>query len=251
MSSFFDGCLLNLAHRGVCRQAPENTLAAFRLAETQGADGIELDVRLCRSGELVVIHDARVNRTTDGRGFVRDKTLAELRRLDAGSYFHQRFAHERVPTLDEVLRWSRGRMRVNIEIKSMARANLGIEANVVRLLHRHHITHQCLISSFNPLVLRRTARLDSRIPTALLLDRRLFVRPSELALSRLTNVTGLNIHLRLAREGFVQKCKSAGLRVIVWGVERRDDLKRLVEMGVDGVITDEPLALREVLERRR
>lgn len=251
MSSFFDGRLLNLAHRGISREAPENTLAAFRLAEARGAHGIELDVRLCRSGELVVIHDARVNRTTDGRGFVRAKTLAELRRLDAGSYFHHRFEHERVPTLDEVLRWSHGRMRVNIEIKSVARANMGIEASVVRLLHRHHMAHHCLISSFNPLVLRRAARLDERIATALLLDRRLFVRRSEFTLSRLTNVTCLNIHLRLAREDFVRKCKSAGLRVMVWGVEHREDLERLVEMDVDGIITDEPIILRQILERHR
>lgn len=249
MSSFYDSRLLNLAHRGVCREAPENTFAAFRLAEAHGADGIELDVRLCRSGELVVMHDARVNRTTNGRGYVRAKTLDELQRLDAGSYFHQRFAHEPVPTLDEVLRWSRGRLRVNIEIKSMARANMGIEAAVVRLLHRHHMTHHCLISSFNPLVLRRIVRLDERIATALLLDRRLYVRRSELPLSRLTGVTGLNIHVRLARERFLLNCESAGLRVMVWGAERREDLERLVQIGVDGIITDEPLLLKKILER--
>ena len=251
MTGFYDGRVLNLAHRGANRQAPENTLAAFRLAEAQGADGIELDVRRCRSGELVVIHDARVNRTTNGKGYVRAKTLDELRELDAGAYFHTRYAKEPVPTLDEVLHWSRGRLRLNIEIKSMARANSGFEAALVRMLHRHRATNQCLISSFNPLVLRRLARLDHRIATALLIDRRWRVRRSELPLSRITGVNGLNIHLRLAREPFLQKCRHAGLRVMVWGANRRDDLERLIRLGVDGIITDEPLLLRKILERNR
>ncbi len=250
MSTFFNGRLLNLAHRGVSREAPENTLAAFRLAETRGADGIELDVRLCRSGEPVVMHDARLNRTTDGRGYVRRKTLEQLRRLDAGSHFHERFAQERVPSLDEVLRWSRGRMLVNIEIKSFASRRLaGIEAGVIKLLHRHRMAHQCLISSFNPLVLRRVARLDSQVATALLMDRRLYVYRSELPLSRLSGVHGLNIHVRLANERFVQQCKKAGLRVMVWGASRREELESLTELGIDGIITDEPLLLRKILER--
>jgi len=276
MSSFYDGRLLNLAHRGVCREAPENTLAAFRLAEAYGADGIELDVRMCRSGELVVIHDARLNRTTNGRGYVRTKTLEQLRKLDAGSYFHARFAHEPLPTLDEVLRWSNGRMRINIEIKSMARAKAGIEAAVVAMLHRRRMAHDCLVSSFNPLVLRRIMRLDKRIATALLIDRRLSslrflsfftrraplrfpysltkrngggdVRRSELPLSRLSGVSGLNIHVAVANESFIQKCKNAGLRVMVWGASSREELERLTRLGVDGIITDEPFVLRKILD---
>jgi glycerophosphoryl diester phosphodiesterase len=252
--------MLNLAHRGVCREAPENTFAAFRLAEAHGADGIELDVRMCRSGELVVIHDARLNRTTNGRGYVRTKTLEQLRALDAGSYFDERFAHEPLPTLDEVLRWSHGRMRVNIEIKSMARAKAGIEAAVVVMLHRRRMAHHCLISSFNPLVLRRVRRLDHRIATALLIDRRLSplrflnfftkrdARRSEPRLSRLSGVTGLNIHVALANEDLIQKCKRAGLRVMVWGETNREELERLARLDVDGIITDEPLLLRKILD---
>jgi len=251
MSSFFNGRLLNLAHRGVCREAPENTLAAFKLAEARGADGIELDVRLCRSGELVVIHDARLHRTTDGRGYVRTKTLEQLRQLDAGSHFHRRFANERLPTLDEVLRWSQGRMLVNIEIKSMARAKSGVEATIVNLLQRRRMVHDCLISSFNPLPLRRIARLDRRIATALLLDRRLYVRRSELPLSRISGVTGLNIHVALAREAFVQSCKKAGLRVMVWGATSREEFERITQLEVDGIISDEPLLLKNILEDQK
>jgi glycerophosphoryl diester phosphodiesterase len=276
MPAFFNGRLLNLAHRGACLEAPENTLAAFRLAEAYGADGIELDVRMCRSGELVVIHDARLNRTTNGRGYVRTKTLEQLQRLDAGSHFHKLFAGETVPTLDEVLHWARGRMRVNIEIKSVARATAGIEAAVVTLVHRHRMTHECLVSSFNPLVLRRIARLDKRLATALLIDKRLSplrflnlfpkraplrfpyslterdggedVRRGELPLSRLTGVTGLNIHAALATEKFLETCKDAGLRIIVWGESRREALQRLAQLEIDGIITDEPVVLKKILE---
>jgi glycerophosphoryl diester phosphodiesterase len=275
MPSFFNGRLLNLAHRGVSQEAPENTLAAFKLAEAQGADGIELDVRICRSGELVVIHDARLNRTTNGRGYVRTKTIEQLRKLDAGSHFHERFANEPLPTLDEVLRWAQGRMRVNIEIKSLARAKTGIEAAVVDMLHRRRMAHHCLISSFNPLVLRRVTRLDKRLATALLIDRRLsplrflgyFMKRarrrfpyssterdgggnghrSKLPLSRLSGVTGLNIHVALAKEKFIEECKSAGLRVMVWGASHREELQRVARLEVDGMITDEPLLLKKIL----
>jgi glycerophosphoryl diester phosphodiesterase len=113
------------------------------------------------------------------------------------------------------------------------------------------MVHDCLISSFNPLTLRRIARLDKRIATALLLDRRLYVRRSELPLSRLSGVTGLNIHVALARNEVIQTCKSAGLRVMVWGATSREEFERVAHLEVDGIISDEPLLLKNFLENRK
>jgi len=249
MEKLFNGRTLNFAHRGASQVAPENTLAAFELALQQGVDGIELDIRLCRSGEWVVIHDSRVNRTTNGRGFVRSKSLDDLRHLDAGAAFHPQFANERIPTLAEVLDWARGRALLNIEIKSLARAHEYAEWRLLDLLRRHGVSQQCLISSFNPIVLRRLARLDSGIPAGLLLNVTWFRRSAENAFIRSMNIQTLHISRRLARPRYLKRIRRAGLRIFVWGVNHPTELSRLVDFGVDGIITDAPQALNDILQR--
>jgi len=106
-----------VGHRGACDVAPENTLASFERAWRDGADVVELDVRLSADGHVVVLHDALLDRTTDGTGYVGDRTLAELKQLDAGSWFDPRYAGERIPTLDEVLDWARGKAGLLLELK--------------------------------------------------------------------------------------------------------------------------------------
>jgi len=249
MEKLFNGRTLNFAHRGASLLAPENTLAAFELAAQQGADGIELDIRLCRTGEWVVIHDTRVNRTTNGRGFVRAKSLDELRRLDAGSAFHFKFVNERIPTLAEVLDWARGRVWLNIEIKSLARAQERAELRLLNLLRRHGVRRQCLLSSFNPIVLRRLARLDPGIPAGLLLNVKWFRRSAEKSLIRLMNLRAVHISRRLARPRFLNRLRKTGLGIFVWDVNHPADLRKLVDYGVDGIITDVPHLLKNILQR--
>src|SRR5512135_2653183 len=118
---------LVLAHRGASLHAPENTLAAFTLAADQGADGIELDVKLTRDGSIVVMHDATVDRTTTGHGRVSDLTLSEIKALDAGSNFEPQFAQERVPLLEEVFAAVAGRLMINIELTNYASRRDGLE----------------------------------------------------------------------------------------------------------------------------
>ncbi len=250
MDHFFNGRTLNFAHRGASLLAPENTLAAFDLAFRQGADGVELDIRLCRTGEWVVIHDVRLNRTTNGRGFVRAKSIDELRRLDAGSSFHPIFANERIPTLAEVLDWAKGHVLLNIEVKSLARARERAELRLLNLLRRHGVRRQCLISSFNPIVLRRLARLDPSLPTALLLNVKWLQRGAEKSLiTRLMNVRALHISRRLARPRFLERIRRADLRVMVWGTNDPAELRKLIDYGVDGIITDAPQLLNDILGR--
>lgn len=249
MEKLFNGRTLNFAHRGASQIAPENTLAAFELAVQQGVDGIELDIRICRTGEWVVIHDSRVNRTTNGRGFVRSKSIEELRHLDAGAVFHPHFANERIPTLAEVLDWARNRVLLNIEIKSLARAEKCAELQLLHLLRRHGVRRQCLISSFNPIVLRRLARLDPAIPTGLLLNVKWLRHSTEKSLVRLMNIQALHLSRRLARPRYLERIQRAGLRVLVWGTNNPAELRRLVDYGVDGIITDVPHLLNNILKR--
>jgi glycerophosphoryl diester phosphodiesterase len=251
MEKLFNGRTLNFAHRGASQRAPENTLAAFELAAQQGVDGIELDIRLCRSGEWVVIHDSRVNRTTNGRGFVRAKSIADLRGLDAGRSFGPTFAEEPIPTLEEVLDWARHRVLLNIEIKSMTRAHKRAEWHLLNLLRRHGMRRQCLISSFNPIVLQRIARLDAGVPTGLLLNLKWLRHTPEKSLIRRMNIHALHISRRLARPRYLESIRQAGLRILVWGANHPAELRRLVDYGVDGIITDVPDILHDILKRTR
>ncbi|MDZ7344790.1 MAG: glycerophosphodiester phosphodiesterase family protein [candidate division KSB1 bacterium] len=251
MDHLFSGRTLNFAHRGASQLAPENTLAAFELAAQQGVDGIELDVRLCRTGEWVVIHDRRLNRTTNGRGSVRRKSIDELRGLDAGSSFHRHFVNEPIPTLEEVLDWARHRVLLNIEVKSLARRRDRAEQQLLHSLNRCDVRQQCLVSSFNPIVLRRLALLDPTLPTGLLLNVKWLQRITEKSWIRFINVRALHLSRRLARPAVLERIRRTGLRVLVWGVNQPEELSFLVESAVDGIITDAPSLLYTILNRTK
>src|SRR4029450_12728715 len=134
---------LIIGHRGASAHAPENTLAAFRLARQQGADGIDLDVTRCLSGQIVVIHDDTLNRTTNGDGNVNEWALSELLSLDAGK-------GERIPTLDEVFETVGPHLLINVEVKNPTTRNSGVEAAVVEVVRRHNMAGRVLFSCFNP-----------------------------------------------------------------------------------------------------
>lgn len=162
------------AHRGHNRLAPENTMAAFRLSMDAGDSGIELDITLSSDGEMVVIHDDSVDRTTNGTGLVADTGYAELRRLNAGSWFGPGFEKEHLPVLSEVLNEVRGRMLVNIEIKTSAwRESAGdcIEARLLKAVKDAEMEDSVLVSGFDWRSLRRLRESHKKIAIGLLADR--------------------------------------------------------------------------------
>jgi glycerophosphoryl diester phosphodiesterase len=241
--------VLNFAHRGASRRAPQNTLAAFRLALEMGADGVELDVQTSKDGEAVVIHDFTVDATTDGQGRVADKTLAELRELDAGSWFDARFAGQRIPTLEEVIVEVGHQLLLNIELKIRGVRNAGLVAEVVRLIEDHNLVHRVVVSSFNPLPLRQVKKLNPRINTGLLY---FFDLPGHLVRSSLAFLAGpdaLHPEKRLVNQEYTDWAKERSYRVNVWTVDESAEMERLVALGVDGIITNHPDVLREVLEK--
>jgi glycerophosphoryl diester phosphodiesterase len=242
---------LNMAHRGASAYAPENTLAAFKLALEMGADGFELDVMLSADGHLVVIHDDTVDRTTDGSGPVRQKTLAELKALDAGAGFDARFAGERIPTLQEAFDLVAGdRAFVNVEIKTDSLKGDGLEEKLVGLICHHDLGQRLLISSFNPFALWRMRRLAPDLPLALLYaeDQRIHLRDRWFAF--LSHPDALNPSLRMATQEHVHWAKSKGYRLYVWTVDEEPEMHRLIALRVDGMITNKPDLLRQVLEWR-
>ena len=234
-----------IGHRGASGEAPENTIAAFDLAMEQHADGIECDVRLSKDGVPVIIHDATLRRTTSGHGRVRDRTAAELKQLDAGSWFNRRsperadprYAREKIPTLAETLAWARSRpCLAYIEIKRGWLRYPGIEERVLAEIHRAAMLPLVTVISFDLPTLRRLRRMDRQI--ALGID---FTRP--LAAVRLARSIGASAVLPRARftsRLSIVRCQQAGLAVVVWDVEQVRSMRRQAAAGVDGIITGHP-----------
>lgn len=244
-----------IGHRGFAAQAPENTLASLEAALAAGADMVEVDVTQSRDGQLLLIHDDTLERTTNGRGRVMDHDWAALRQLDAGSWKDRRFTGERLPSLDETLDWVRGRLPINLEIKPEAvdprpgRVDAGIEARLLEAIHRHRLVDQVWVSSFHPLALWRLRRLDPHLALASLLHppHHGAMTPREI----LAEVGSQALHLadHQATPELIQACERDE---IPWRVYTVNEPRRFVElatMGATGVFTDEIFALKNAVAR--
>ncbi|HIE39436.1 MAG TPA: glycerophosphodiester phosphodiesterase [Anaerolineae bacterium] len=240
---------LNIAHQGASDVAPPNTLAAFHRAAELGADGVELDVHLSADGVPVVIHDFTVDRTTNGTGRVADFPLAALKKLDAGSRFDPAFAGERIPTLEEVFEAVGRRLLINVELKAVPRENRGLEEAVVTLVERHGLRDRVLISSFDPFALRRVRRLAPHLPLGFLYETAPLSRLARAlaGLMRGLQPEAIHPHWAQVRPPTVRRAHGRGRRVVAWTVDEPEVMRRLSEWGVDGIITNRPDRLREVL----
>ena len=254
---------VNLAHRGASTLAPENTLEAFRIAVEAGAGGLELDVHMTRDGRAVVIHDPTVDRTTSGKGAVSEMTIDELRGLDAGYDFSPdggrtrpyRGRGVRVPTLEEVLEEFPG-VAVNIDIKA---AYPGVEAAVLQVLRETDAWDRALVVSTPYATVKRFRKISGgRISTgASRWEIGVFYFLSRLRLERLLSPSydALQVPLRhrgipLVTPRFVRAAHARGVRVDVWTINRADEMQRLLDLGVDVIMTDRPETLAEVLRER-
>lgn len=239
------GTIQVIAHRGASGEAPENTLAAFRRAMEIGVDAVELDVHLSADGVPVVIHESLLDRTTGVAGLVKDLPLAALRQLDAGRWFGERFAGERIPTLVEALEMLRP-VRVIVEIKNGPIYYPGIAgrvADAVRAVGHPAVT----VSSFDHPVLLEVRALAPVLETAVLY----FARPFDpVRLARDVGADILHPHWSYITPEVVAAARSAGLRVEAWVVDERTHLAHTVCLGVDGIITSYPDRLRGVLAAR-
>lgn len=238
---------LNLGHRGASADAPENTLAAFRRAAELGADGIEFDAKLSRDGVVVILHDATVDRTTDGSGRVSDLSLAELKQLDAGAKFSAKFAGERIPTLEETLDAIGDRLLINIELTNYASRNDGLEAKVLELMLRHPWRERIMLSSFNPIALRRVKRAAPQVVCGLLtLPGRMFQAGRILFARLIPGLDAHHPHHSMTTAGFVRRAHARGQKVNTWTVNAEAEMRRLIAIGVDALMTDQPDVLRRI-----
>jgi len=247
VKSFYLERPLNFAHRGASYEAPQNTLAAFSLAVELGADGIEFDVQLSSDGEVVVIHDFVLETTTDGQGPVQNKTLVELKELDAGAWFDPKFAGLRIPTLQELIDAVGHHLLLNVELKAAGLRDDGLALAVVRILKENDLLDRVVVSSFNPLAIWRVKRLDARIPTGLLYapDGPPFLRRPWLR--HLIRPDALHPQHSMVDASYVSWARERGYRVHTWTVDEPADMRRLTQLGVDLIITNRPDLLGQVL----
>jgi glycerophosphoryl diester phosphodiesterase len=228
-----------IAHRGASLRAPENTLAAFRLAADIGAEGIELDAKLTRDGQVVILHDSTLDRTTDGSGPLALRSLEELRALDAGSKHSGDFAGERIPTLEDVFAEIGPRLLINVEMTNYASPRDPLPRRVVELVRRHGLEERVLLSSFNPAALRTARATAPGLPLGLLLG------PGQPAwmgflFPLVSPHESYHLHDRLIREKSIRLAHRAGRKLIPWTVNDPARIRWLLEVGADGIITDDP-----------
>jgi glycerophosphoryl diester phosphodiesterase len=237
-----------VGHRGAMGHCPENTLVSFERALELGADWIELDIHVSRDGALVVIHDEAVDRTTNGHGLVRDRTLAELKTLDAGAWFGAAYAGLRIPTLHEVLEWARRRNTiVDIEIKNGPVRYPGIEESLVGALERWDMIDHAIVISFDHPSVRRVEELSSgRVVTGVLYA----CRPADagIGLARAAAADAVLPYCAYVTPEDVARAHEAGLSVAPWESSDAAVLRRLIACGVDAIGTNHPDVLRSVLQ---
>ncbi len=235
---------LILAHRGASGERPENTLAAFARAMEVGAHGVEFDVQLTKDGAPIVIHDLRVDRTTDGNGWVYKCTLAELRQLDAGSWFAPAYRRERIPILRDVLDLVGPKTRViNVELKNARVAYQGLEAKVLAVLGECGMLAKTVISSLNHRSLQMVKAIEPSVRVGYLYQ--VPFRP----VARALRLGAEAIHpprLTVSR-ALVHRAHEAGLQVRVWTVNRPKEFRQMLAHGVDAVFTDQPALMLELL----
>jgi len=245
MGQVFGQEVMITAHRGASGHAPENTLSAVRKALETGVDRIEVDVQQTSDGVVVCMHDARLDRTTDRKGKVAKKTYAELKQVHAHGAFPKDFPNEPVPTLEQVFELMDGKTQLVIEIKAGHSTYPNIEDHVVDLIHRFKAGKWAVIHSFNDRVLHLVHQKypDIRLQKLFVWYRGGFMLDFRLHRAKLSDYDfceGFGISRTAADRKLIEQIHSLGKQVHVWTVNDPEEMRRLIEMGVDGIISNYP-----------
>ena len=227
--------MIIIGHRGDKGNEPENTLKSFEEAINLGVNMVELDVHLTKDGHLVVIHDRKLNRTTDGKGLVSEKTLEEVRELNAGE-------GEKIPTLEEVIEMIDQRVAINIELKAIGSAEKVCEVINFYVTEGWNYS-DFLVSSFEHNELHHFSKICPRVRIGVLMGD---VPLGYAEYAESLGAYSANIALEATSPKFVEDAHARGLKVFVWTVDDLEDMKLMKALGVDGIITDFPERAREI-----
>lgn len=243
-----------IAHRGASAYYPENTLPAFEAAIRMEADMIELDVMLTCDGVPVVFHDAKLRPHTDGEGLLSYHSLAELKSLDAGSWFSEEFTGAKIPTLEEVLELVKEKVAVNIEIKTEAvgdETSDGVEEKCLQLVNDLGMQQQVLFSSFDYRAIIRLKKLDPEMPVALLYHCGQSDGRSPAELVRNYRVDAFNCSYRQLSGKWSRELTQLDIPHFIYTVDERRKMEKLLDAGVSGIFTNRPDRLQALIEQRR
>jgi glycerophosphoryl diester phosphodiesterase len=228
--------MLVIAHRGASGHAPENTLAAFRRAVALGAWFIETDLHLSRDAHFVAIHDDTVNRTTNGQGKVHDLTLADLRRLDAGSWFGSEFSAERIPTLEEILEFAK-KNDVVFYLELKPSGAWGGEHALIGALRESGEIARTIVISFDAGIIAALRKIEPTLMTGLLFEGQID-QPLERAIE--VGARQLAVRGDLVTPALIAEARKRDLQIVCWTVNQPAHMRMLIEAGVDGIMSDYP-----------
>jgi glycerophosphoryl diester phosphodiesterase len=240
-----------IAHRGASAYFPENTLPSFEGAIAMSADMVELDVQLTLDKEVVVFHDEKISRCTDGRGKIADHTLAKLKKLDAGSWYDKKFQNTRMPTLAEVLGVCKNKIAVNIEIKTEAVGKMlfgGIEEKCLKIVEQSGMKEHVVFSSFDPRAVMHLKQIDNHVTVAVLFEKKYYGSrlPSDIIES--AGADAFNCSGAEFNKKWLANVKLNNIPVNVYTVNDAKNMKRFIKMGVSGIFTNNPDILKRVVE---
>ncbi|MDG5786563.1 glycerophosphodiester phosphodiesterase family protein [Evansella sp. AB-P1] len=237
-----------VAHRGNKRYCPENTMASFCSAVAYPIDGIEFDLQFTKDNIPVVIHDEKIDRTTNGRGYVRSFTLHELRQFDAGVWFHKRFIGEKIPTFEEVLIWSKGQnITLHVELKPQKQKVMERFLDVcLAMIEKHNKVESVIISTFSQAYLAYIKSKNPKIKTALLAK-----TPPFNAIKYASKIGVDAIHIRHTYQAshYYRRWMSKGLVVRAYNVHRHKDALKCNRLNIDSIITNDPKKMTEAFQK--
>jgi len=237
--------IINYAHRGASGYFPENTMLSFKKALELGATGIETDVQMTSDGVLVLIHDEFINRTTNGLGLVKDFTYDELNNLDAGSWFNENYSREKIPTAEQLIIFAKANnILLNLEIKNGVIKYPGIEEKIIEMLYEYKYQNKVILSSFNHYSMVLCKEISKEIKTGLLYMAGLY-RPE--VYCKYTGADALHPYFHSINKEIIDNAKKEGISVNPFTVNEEIHMKNLIFAGVNGLITNYPDILKQVL----
>jgi glycerophosphoryl diester phosphodiesterase len=227
--------VLVTAHRGASGYAPENTLSAVELAIKMKAEYAEIDVQETADGEIVLLHDGSLKRTTGFDKNIWETEYSELDTLDAGSWFSVEYKAERIPSLSQLMDSVRGRIKLNIELKTNGHEKKLAE-RVVKIIREKNFESECILTSFSYSQIKKVKKIDPGLKTGLIFSK----YPLFINIFNNDNFDLLSVHYSLVDEDFMQAANEAGKEVHVWTVNDEKEMKRLINLGVKSIITNYP-----------
>lgn len=236
---------INYAHRGASGYYPENTMLSFKKAIELGCDGIETDVQMTSDGVMVLIHDELVNRTTNGKGFVKDFKFEELSKLDAGSWFDKNYEALSIPTAEElIILAKKNNIKINFEIKTGIVFYPGIEEKLIEIIYKHNMQDNVILSSFNHYSMFQCKEITNEIKTGLLYMEGLF-EPE--IYCKHVNADAIHPYFYAINKQIIDNAHKLNILVNPFTINEEEDMKKLITAGIDGIITNFPDKLKKLL----